>query len=104
MNDAERIYEIRDRLESEDRTKASECISILEQNAEQLLGFAQESVISTVRGEKPGKPENNLEEAKAALRTLHDYGERLDLPVPAFDDDREFLTWLLNNYLRSMLH
>ncbi len=103
MKEADKLYMVRDRLEGEDRTRVNECIEIQNNLVFQLIELAGESLKQTVQGEETAKPKPDPAEAKEALKTIHDYGEKLDLAIPVFEDDRSFLYWLINDYARSML-
>ena len=60
-------------------------------------------VISSLDGQPVKKEMIDFTEAMKALRTIHQFAEKCDIDIPIFEDRREFLVWLMQEYGLSVL-
>ena len=103
MSEAKKIYAIRDGSTQEDRDAVDQAVHTIESLTSQLLAFGKNSLKAELNDSEQPEPVFSIADGMAALRTIHACGLKQGIEVPLSENPQEFVEWLINGYLRSML-
>ena len=105
MDTYQKILAIQEKLENcqkKDACKKAER-TLFEAMYRQFRQVTPADVISSLDGQPVKKGMIDFTEAMKALQTIHQFAEKYDIDIPAFEDGREFLAWLMRDYGLSVL-
>ena len=107
MDTYQKIRSIAEKLDNENERIACRSAerTLFDAMACQLRQVTAADFIKSLDGLPVKKERIDFTEAMVAQKTIHQFGEKIDIDIPVIEDRKEFLIWLMQDYgLSTLMH